>query len=87
MSIEVKDLLKAYAAVFSTPDGQAVLSDLVIFAGQYSAMSNVPEDHVVRAGRMDVIVRIIRMRQRADESKPRRLRGRTAIPPADPDVD
>jgi hypothetical protein len=58
----------------------------VIFAGQYSAMSNVPEDHVVRAGRMDVIMRIIRMQDRAaGEVKPRRLRGRTPIPPADVD--
>lgn len=52
-------LRESYRAVFRSPEGPVVLNDLVIFAQQ------AKDDPAVRAGRADVILRILREQARS----------------------
>jgi hypothetical protein len=57
-----RELLASYARVFETADGKKILSDLVKFCAEV-------DDANVRAGRMDVICRILKRRDQATDLK------------------
>lgn len=61
--LEDKSLQQSYKTVLTTPAGNDVLNDLVIFAQQCS-------DPVRMAGRADVVLRILRETKRATEKEP-----------------
>ena len=53
-----EQLFSAYEKVFGSPEGAQVLGDIVMFA-------QMEPDASIRCGRLDVIARILRQRQRS----------------------